>query len=355
MRSKIWEEISMLLPTSSLFEVQAFELELGGALSEMALAYETYGRLNAAADNAILLCHGYTSNPHAAGDEAGWWHDLIGPGRAIDTERYYVVCSNMIGSAFGSTGPGSIDRATGAPHGANFPDITTNDMVRAQGLLLDHLGIGQLAAVVGFSYGGYLTFQWGVSHPDRMRALVPVATWNRSRGGPETIREIEDYFAQSPGWNGGDYYGQAGEGEILEMLASLRVETLRGYGVGRALLDKLGSEAAAAAELEKRGRDWAEQFDANALIVLRRAAVIFNAWDNAANIKAPLLYVLCNTDKRFPAGELAVPTMAHLDASGVDASYVEIDSPYGHLAPTEDWRKWADALESFLDRHAAQG
>ena len=339
----------MLLPTSTLFEIPDFKLELGAALDPVVLAYETYGTLNAAADNAILLCHGYTSNPHAAGDTAGWWHNLIGPGRAMDTERYFVVCSNMIGSAFGSTGPASIDPATGAPFGPNFPDITTRDMVRAQGLLLDHLGIGQLAAVVGFSYGGYLTFQWGVSDPERMRALVPVATWNRSRGGPESVAAIEDYFAQCPGWNGGDYYDGEPGGGVVAMLAKQRVETLRGYGVDRALLDQLGSEEAATAALEKRGRDWSAQFDANALIVLRKAAVLFNAWDNAANIKAPLLYVLSNTDKRFPAGELAEPTMTHLKASGVDAAYVEIDSPYGHLAPTEDWQKWAPALKNFLE------
>ncbi len=341
----------MLLSTSTLFEIKNFELELGATLAPLVLAYETYGALNSAADNAILLCHGYTSNPHAAGDTAGWWHNLIGPGRAIDTERYFVVCSNMIGSAFGSTGPASIDPATGVPFGPNFPDITTRDMVRAQGLLLDHLGIGQLAAVVGFSYGGYLTFQWGVSEPERMRALVPVATWNRSRGGQESIREIEDYFAQCPGWNGGDYYDGEPDGGVLVTLAKQRVETLRGYGVDRALLDQLGSEEAATAELEDRGRKWAAQFDANALIVLRKAAVRFNAWDSAADTRAPVLYVLSNTDKRFPAGELAEPTMAHLKASGVDASYVEIDSPYGHLAPTEDWQKWAGALEAFLDQH----
>jgi homoserine O-acetyltransferase len=343
----------MLLATSSLFKAGRFPLEGGGGLAEMCLAHETYGTLNAAADNAILLCHGYTSNPHAAGDGTGWWHNLIGPGRAMDTDRYFVVCSNMIGSAFGSTGPGSVDPATGRPYGPNFPDITTSDMVAAQNLLLDHLGIGELAAVVGFSYGGYLTFQWGVSHPRRMRALVPVATWNKSRGGPETVTQIEDRFAQCPGWNGGDYYAGAEDGGVLDMLAEVRVETLRSYGVDVALRDQLGSEGAATAELQKRGQAWARQFDANSLIVLRRAAVIFNAWDNAANIKAPLLYVLANTDQRFPADELAVPTMAHLKASGVNGSYVEIDSPYGHLAPTEDWRKWAGALETFLDQHSA--
>ncbi|MBL6953740.1 MAG: alpha/beta fold hydrolase [Alphaproteobacteria bacterium] len=343
----------MLLATSTLFEARNFELELGGALAQLNLAYETYGTLNAAADNAILLCHGYTSSPHAAGDSAGWWHNLIGPGRAIDTGRYYVICSNMIGSAFGSTGPGSTNPATGKPYGPGFPDITTSDMVAAQAMLLDYLGVGELAAVVGFSYGGYLTFQWGVGHPDRMRALVPVATWNKSRGGPETITAIEDRFAQCPGWQGGDYYGREQDSGVFDMLVNLRIETLRGYGLGQALTDRLGSAAAADQELQKRGHDWAGQFDANALIALRKAAVRFNAWDNAANIKAPLLYVLCNTDSRFPASELAAPTMAHLLASGVDAAYVEIDSPYGHLAPTEAWQDWAGDLEAFLDQHAA--
>jgi homoserine O-acetyltransferase/O-succinyltransferase len=341
----------MLLSTSTLFEAPNFELELGGALPEMALAYETRGALNAAGTNAILLCHGYTSNPHAAGDSSGWWHNLIGPGRAMDTDKYFVICANMIGSAYGSTGPGSVNPATGAPYGPGFPDITTGDMVRAQTLLLDHLGVGELAAVVGFSYGGYLTFQWGVTHPARMRALVPVASWIKSRSGPESIQEIVDRFAVCPGWNGGDYYGREKDSGVFDKLAEVRVDTLRGYGVGRALADKLGSEDAATRGLEKLGRQWAGEFDANSLIALRKAAVRFNAWDNAANIKAPLMYVLSNTDSRFPP-DLAEPTMAHLKASGVDARYVELDSPYGHRAPSEDWAKWAGDLEAFLDKHA---
>ena len=341
----------MLLPTSKLFKAGEFTLELGGALGELALAYETWGVLNAAGDNAILLCHGYTSNPHAAGDSTGWWHNLIGPGRAMDTDKYFVVCANMIGSAYGSTGPGSTNPATGAPYGPDFPDITTGDMVRAQGMLLDDLGVGQLAAVVGFSYGGYLTFQWGVLHPTRMRALVPVASWNKSRGGPDSVTAIIDRFAECPGWNGGHYYGPEKESGVFDKLAAVRVDTLRSYGVDRALADKLGSADAATRGLEKLGRQWAGEFDANSLIVLRRAAILFNAWDNAANITAPLLYVLSNTDTRFPP-DLADPTMAHLKASGVDARYVELDSPYGHRAPSEDWAKWAGDLEAFLDEHA---
>ena len=341
----------MLLPSSKLFESRDFSLELGGVLGELALAYETYGVLNAAGDNAILLCHGYTSNPHAAGDSKGWWHNLIGPGCAMDTDKFFVVCANMIGSAYGSTGPGSLNPANGEPYGPDFPDITTGDMVRAQGMLLDELGVAQLAAVVGFSYGGHLTFQWGVMHPDRMRALVPVASWNKGRGGLKLVQETIDRFAQCPGWNGGHYYGNEKDSGVLEMLAAVRVDTLRSYGVDRALADKLGSEDAATRGLEKLGRQWAKEFDANSLVVLRKAAIRFNAWDNAANIKAPLMYVLSNSDTRFPP-DLAEPMMAHLKASGVDAKYVELDSPYGHRAPSEDWAKWAGDLERFLNEYA---
>ncbi|MBL4721895.1 MAG: alpha/beta fold hydrolase [Alphaproteobacteria bacterium] len=341
----------MLLSTSKIFKSQKFTLELGGALPDLALAYETYGDLNAAQGNAILLNHGYTSSPHAAGDAKGWWHNLIGPGRAMDTDKYCVICVNMIGSAYGSTGPGSIDPATGKPYGPDFPDITTGDMVRAQSLLLDDMGIDQLAAVVGFSFGGYLTFKWGVTYPDRMRALAPVATWNKSRGGPETVTAIEDRFSQCTGWNGGNYYGDEKGSGVFDMLTNVRVDTLRSYGIGRLLEDQLGSAEAATRGLEKLGRQWAGEFDANSLIILRKAAILFDAWDNAANIKAPVLYVLSNTDSRFPPN-LAEPTMAHLKASGVDATYVEIDSPYGHRAPSEDWEKWAPDLTMFLNKHA---
>lgn len=340
----------MLLPTSRTFTHAGFSLVSGGTLPELTVAYETWGTLAPGGDNAILLCHGYTSNPHAGGD-GGWWENLIGPGKAMDTDRFFVVCSNMIGSSYGSSGPGSIDPETGRPYGPAFPAITTADMVAAQSLLLNHLGIRQLAAVVGFSYGGYLTYLWGVTHPERMRALVPVATAIRGRGDPGSVQELRDRFAACPGWNGGDYYDDKKGSGVYDMLVAQRIETLKGYGLATILMDRTGDAAEAERQLTAIAQNWAEAFDPNSLIVLRDAAVRFDARPKAANIKAPLLYVLSRSDTLFPPS-IAPETLALLERSGVDTSYFEIDSEYGHRAPSDDWHKWGDTLAHFLDRHA---
>lgn len=342
----------MLLPTSKLFTHKMFSLERGATLPELTIAYETWGTLAADGNNAILLSHGYTSNPHAGG-EGGWWENLIGPGRAMDTDRFFVICANMIGSAYGSSGPGSINPETGRPYGPDFPAITTNDMVASQSLLLDHLGVGQLAAAVGFSYGGYLTYLWGVTHPGRMRALVPVATAIRGRGDPSSVQALRDQFAAAcPGWNGGNYYGNERDSGVYAALVAQRIATLKGYGLVEILTDETGDPAEAKRRLDVIARKWAEEFDANSLIVLRDAAVRFDARPKTGNIKAPLLYVLSRSDALFPP-RIAPETLSLLRDHGVDASYFEIDSEYGHRAPSDDWAKWADALADFLNRHAA--
>jgi len=345
------ERFTMFLPTSRVFRHAGFPLASGSVLPELTVAYEAWGELARDGNNAILLCHGYTSSPHAGG-AGGWWEHLIGPGRAMDTDRFFVVCSNMIGSAYGSSGPGSVNPATGRPYGPEFPAITTDDMVAAQALLLDHLGVRQLAAVIGFSYGGYLTFLWGVTHPDRMRALVPVATAIRGRGDASSVQALRARFAAAcPGWNGGDYYGAERESGVYDALVTQRIETLNGYGLAEVLKAETGDAAATVRRLEAIARKWAGEFDANSLIVLREAAVKFDARPKADRIRAPLLYVLSRSDKLFPPA-IAPDTLDLLKRNGVDASYFEIDSEYGHRAPSDDWAKWADALAGFLKRHA---
>ena len=341
----------MLLPTSKTLQVPELALHHGGLLAPLTTAYETFGTLNTARDNAILLCHGYTNHAHAAGDESGWWHVLIGPGKAIDTERFFVVCANMIGSAFGSTGPASINPATGRPFGATFPRLATSDMVETQRRLLEHLGVTTLRAVIGYSYGGTLAFTWAETYPDMMRAVVVVASSIKGRGDDSMITAMENRFAKCGGWNGGDFYDADPSGTVREELKAIRIETLRGYGVAGSLRDSLGSDQAAAQQLDKMGADWAAHFDPHSLIVLRRAAMEFDGRPNARAIKAPLLYVLSRTDAVYPPA-LAEPTMTLLKDVGVSAEYCEIDSAYGHAAPAADWAKWSDTLAKFLQRHA---
>jgi len=339
----------MLLPTSKIFTATDFGLQNGRILEQLEVAYETWGKLAPDGRNAVLLCHGYTSSPHAAGDENGWWAGLVGPGKAIDTDRYFVVCANMLGSAYGTTGPASTDPRTGKPYGPDFPEITTKDIVGSQALLLDHLKVGQLAAVVGFSYGGYLTFEWGVTYPERMRGLVPVATAIRGRGDTGSVQALRDRFAAAcPGWNDGDYYGAMKESGVLDELAKLRIETLTGYGVAKQLEDTVPDPAERERRLRAMGAQWAEEFDANTLIVLRAAAVRFDARPGVSNIRAPVLYALSRSDALF-APAIAPGTIALLEKAGVDARYVEIDSDYGHRGPGVDWRKWAPDLKAFLD------
>jgi len=183
---------------SRTFTVASFKLESGQVLPDLTLAYETYGRLAPDGRNVILVTHGFTSNHHAAGTytaadpSAGWWDGLIGPGKAIDTDRYFVVSSNMLGSSFGSTAPASKNPTTGKPYGPDFPTITLSDIVGAQKLLLDGLGVRHLVAVTGPSYGGFQTFQWAVTYPTFMSGIVPVVSALRGSGRNDAVKTLRD-------------------------------------------------------------------------------------------------------------------------------------------------------------------
>lgn len=338
----------MLLPTSKTFTHADFELTTGATLPEMTLAYETWGALAPDGNNAILLCHGYTNYPHAAGDKDGWAFNLVGPGKAIDTDKYFVVCSNMIGSAYGSSGPASINPETGKPYGPDFPKYTTRDMIAAQHLLIDHLGIGQLKAVAGYSYGGHLTFLWGATYPDRMRALIPIAGVIERKTSAADIARIKSRFEGCPGWNDGHYYGNEDvPGGVREKMIEARIETLGKYGLGDYLAANGNDADACAMQISARAHAWSRQFDANSLYILYEAGIGSTA--DASKIKAPLLNVLANSDSVVDV-KLGLPTVELLKGHGVDASFVEIDTPYGHTGPMLDAHKWADKLKAFLDR-----
>lgn len=336
----------MRLPTSQLLNSTDFHLSSGEVLPELDIAYETWGTLVPSGDNAILLCHGYTNHPHAGGDASGWFHNLMGPGKAVDTDRYFVVCSNMLGSSFGTSGPQSTNPATGRPYGPDFPKYTTADMVAVQHLLLEKLGVGQLKAVMGYSYGGHLTFLWGATHPDRMRALVPIAGVIRRETTPEQVAAIRAEYADCPGWNGGHYHGHAQESGVYEALVAARTARMRLYGVGRHLEDTVADPAEREQILKARAEAWAKDFDANSLSILYEAGIGSAA--DPARIKAPLLNVLANTDSVVDV-KLGQPTVDTLRAHGVDARFIEIDTPYGHAGPMVDAHKWEADLRAFLD------
>jgi homoserine O-acetyltransferase len=331
------------------FTAYGFELESGGKLPETTLAYETYGAPAPDGRNAILITHGFTSSHRAAGRDtptdatAGWWDGLIGPGKTIDTNRWLVVSSNMLGSSYGSTAPASVNPATGKPYGPDFPSITLGDIVRAQRLLLDGLGVRHLVAVAGPSFGGFQAFQWAVQYPDFMHGVVPVVTAPKARAGVG-VDDLESVFARAPNWNGGWHYDRGG---IPATMTTLRTETLARYGQNEVLAARLPETQQRAGRIREMAEAWARQFDPNSMLALRKAMMRFDAERDFGKIRAKVLYVLSRTDKLFPPS-LAPGVMAALAQAGVDATYVEIDTDFGHSASGTAWQKWAPALGNFL-------
>ena len=213
MISDVKNSVGLVEPQFFSFAEEApLRLESGATLGPVTLAYETYGRLNADGSNTILICHTLSGSGHAAGyhsgdDKPGWWDDCIGPGKAFDTDRFFVICSNVIGSCYGSTGPQDISPKTGKHYGLHFPVVTIGDMVHAQIKLIDHLGIDQLLCVAGGSMGGMQVLEWAANHPQRVKAVIPLAT--TAQHSPMLIAFSEvgrQAIYADPYWNGGDYF-----------------------------------------------------------------------------------------------------------------------------------------------------
>ena len=332
------------------FTAYGFELESGARLPEMTLALETYGTLAPDGRNAILITHGFTSSGHAAGtytpDDGtpGWWNGLIGPGKTIDTNRWFVVAPNMLGSSYGSTAPASTNPATGKPYGPDFPTVTLGDIVRAQRLMLDGLGVTHLVAVAGPSFGGFQAFQWAVQYPDFVHGVVPVVTAPKGGGGDAAVRRLVTRFAKDANWNGGWHYDRGG---IPATMTAMRVETLLRYGQNEILAVRFPEQETRHARIRAMAEDWARVFDPNSMVALRKASVRFDAERDFGKIRAKVLYVLSRTDKLFPPS-IAPGVMDKLARAGVDARYVEIDTEFGHSASGADWQKWAPALRNFL-------
>jgi homoserine O-acetyltransferase/O-succinyltransferase len=329
---------------SRIFSSRDFRLESGQSLPVLELAYETYGALAPARDNAILVVHGYTSSHHAAGANAkgkqgrgitegalGWFDALIGPGKAIDTDRYFVVAVNALGSAHGSSGPNCLDPRTNRQYGPTFPEITLGDMVRSQKLLVDSLGLKSLVAVIGPSMGGFQSFQWSVSYPGFMKAIVPSVSAPRSPGGLDRLAALQKRLASDPNWNGGWYYDNGG---ITGTLEQIRYETLLAYG-------QTESVAKDAAKI------WAKTYDGHSLVTLRKAINSFDITGQYDKVKSKVLYVNSKTDKLFDIA-LCPGYVADMRKAGIDITYVELPSDKGHLASHADAHMWAPILSAFL-------
>ncbi len=331
-------------------------LECGKRLGPIDVAYETYGQLNEARDNAILVCHALSGSAHAAGvhcpDDAkpGWWEDMIGPGKGIDTDKYFVLCSNVLGGCSGTTGPSSVDPETGQPYGLRFPIITIADMVRVQKLLLDRLGIEHLLAVIGGSIGGMQVLQWSIAYPEMMDAAIPVATTTHLGAQSIAFDAVgRNAILADANFANGQYHGKSAPARglaIARMIGHITYLSEEGMRqkFGRQLRSTekysydFNSEFSVETYLDYQGQTFVDRFDANSYLYITKASDYFDlARDHGslqqafANAKARFLVVSFSSDWLFtPAQSEAI--VDALVANGRDVSFCNIDSSYGHDA-----------------------
>jgi homoserine O-acetyltransferase len=339
------------IPDLETFVIDDFRLRSGIVMPHVAIAYRTLGVLAPDRSNAVLITHGNTSGPQmidpCGSTGEGSWNEIVGPGKAVDTNRFFAICPNMLGSSYGSTNAASIDPATGKRYGPRFPDINVSDIVATQRALLDRLGIERLVAIVGPSYGGIQAFQWAVDYPDMMQGIAAVVTSptvprERAEGNLERLLAT---LSKDPNWNGGDYYDGGG---VLETMIQIRSATLKTYGIETRLRDTMSDPEQIEAAIREEAARWARGFDANSLIILAKALRGFDVTAQFSNIKSKVLYVLSRTDKLFPP-ELAPGVMQGLKTAHVDADYFLLDSDYGHSASGREAHKWAPRLRTFME------
>lgn len=362
--------------TFTFAEDEPFCLESGATLGPVTLAYETYGRLNADRSNAILICHALSGSAHAAGyldgdpEKLGWWDDCIGPGKAFDTERYFVICSNVIGSCYGSTGPLGIDPATGKPYGLHFPVVTIGDMVRAQVKLIDHLGIDKLLCVAGGSMGGMQVLEWTAHHADRVRAAIPIAT--TAHHSPMLIAFSEvgrQAIYADPAWNHGDYYDKPAKPDaglavarMVGHITYLSEESMH-LKFGRRLqaMEKYGYEFQTEFEVESylkyNGLKFTQRFDANAYLYVTKAMDYFDLTQPTGSLTAAFaesthlkfLVVSFTSDWLYPSYH-SKRLVSALTAAGADVTYLDVKSSWGHDAFLLEVETMTSLIESFLGR-----
>ncbi len=331
-------------------------LDGGALLAPVEIAYETYGTLAPGGGNAMLVCHALTGDQHLASahprtGKPGWWQRMVGPGRPIDTDRYFVICTNVLGSCMGTSGPASIDPATGRPFAMTFPVITIRDMVRAQALLLDHLGVARLAAVVGGSMGGMQALSWAATFPECVAKCVVIASTARHSAQNIAFHEVgRQAVMADPNWRGGDYYdGDPPAAGLAVARMAAHITYLSEAGLtekfGRRLQAReqksFGFDADFQVEsyLRHQGLAFSDRFDANSYLYITRALDYFDLAEEHGGMLANAFrgaatrfcLVSFDTDWLYPTSESRSIVHA-LMAAGAPASFVELSSPFGHDA-----------------------
>jgi homoserine O-acetyltransferase len=343
-----------VVTTSFYHHSTPLPLEGGEILPSLTIAYETYGKLNREKSNAILVCHALSGDAHVAGfhegdEKPGWWNAVIGPGKALDTDRYFVICANVLGGCKGSTGPSSVNPATGKPFGAKFPVITIRDMVNAQKLLIDQLGISQLYVIVGGSMGGMQVLQWTVTYPDHMKKAVVIATSGYSTPQQIAFNEVgRKAIISDPHWNSGDYYGKTlpthglALARMVGHITYLSNESMH-EKFGRALQgkDRIGFDFSTDFKIESylhhQGDTFTRRFDANSYLYITKAIDYFDLTKDGslttglAGVKAAFLVISVSSDWLYPPYQ-SQEIVSALTANDLEIHYCEIRSNYGHDA-----------------------
>jgi homoserine O-acetyltransferase/O-succinyltransferase len=376
-------EVGMVAPVDYVSD-QPFKFDCGRTIPGFTLRYESYGRLNAAGDNAILVCHALSGDHHCAGiyslsdRKTGWWNNIIGPGKALDTNRYFVVCSNVLGGCQGSTGPLSLDPATGQPFGINFPIVSIADMVRAQSRWLRAIGVTKLHAAIGGSMGGMQVLEWGIAFPDFVDRLLAMATTAREGAQAIAFNEVgRQAILQDPDWQHGNYVAHAGPRvglAIARMMAHITylsdASMARKFGrrqvAERAVRSPAPEALSRSAEnafdvqfevesyLRYQGQSFINRFDANSYLYITRALDQFDLADRAGSLEAAFtpvqarsLVVGFTSDWLFPPSQNRAITTALLRA-GKNASYAELDTDLGHDSFLLESTQLYDLVRHFL-------
>jgi homoserine O-acetyltransferase/O-succinyltransferase len=349
-------------------------LDNGSELGPITVAYETYGELNAAKDNVLIVEHALTASAHAAGRHhaddkyPGWWDVMIGPGRAFDTSKYFVVCSNILGSCYGTTGPASINPETAKEYGQTFPVVTVRDMVQVQKRLVDHLGIKGIKCVIGGSMGGMQAIEWALLYPDIVESIVLIASGANSNPQSIAIHKVGiRAIIDDPNWNGGHYFG--GElprnglaiARMIGHITYLNHEWLwekfgRKHSDPENMKKRLDSKFDIENYLEYQGDKFVDRFDANSYIYIMRAIDIYDAAEGYPDLKDSFSRIKCKkvfvssftSDWLFPTYQ-SKEIVEALTANDINVDYYDIDSPYGHDSFLLEYRELTGYLKRFFN------
>ncbi|TAM40022.1 homoserine O-acetyltransferase [bacterium] len=369
--NKIIQNNSVGLVKTQAFTFDSLKLESGERFGPVTLAFETYGTLNKEKSNAVLIVHALSGDAHAAGlheneKDPGWWDAFIGPGKAFDTDKYFVICSNILGGCKGSTGPSSLNPATGAPYALDFPLISINDMVNAQKRLVDHLGIDKLLSVVGGSMGGQQVLSWLVNHPNKILSAIPIATTIRHSPQQIAFNEVgRQSIMADAHWKSGNYYGGSAPSKGLAVARMVGHIT---YMSDKSMAEKFGRTKKGPGEtfkftadfevegyLRYRGDNFVKRFDANSYLYITKAMDNFDAsggkrlCEILRGSKVKVLVISFKSDWLYP-GYQSKEIVKACKLAGVETTYCEIDSTYGHDAFLLEVDEEAHLIRHFLKK-----